>query len=77
MMGLALYQDYDRIEIYGFDMGAQDEFIPQKACAEFWMGLALGLGKEIYMPPNCQLCWAPLYGYQGTGARNVIGGPLD
>ena len=71
-MALALYQGFERIEIYGFDMSAADEFAPQKACAEFWIGYALGMGVEIYLPPDCQLLWGPLYAYQGFGHVNIV-----
>lgn len=64
MMALALFEKFQRIEIYGFEMAAGDEFAPQKACAEFWIGYALGVGVEIYLPPKSQLIWGPLYGFQ-------------
>lgn len=70
MVALALFEDFDRIEVYGFEMSGGDEYIPQKACAEFWLGVATGMGKEIYVPPKSLLLWGPLYGYQGSGARN-------
>jgi hypothetical protein len=70
-MALALYEGFERIEIYGFDMSATDEFAPQKACAEFWIGMALGMGVEIYLPPECQLISGILYAYQGLGPSNL------
>lgn len=68
MMALALYEGFERVEVYGFEMSAGDEFIPQKACAEFWMGMALGMGVEVYLPDNSQLLWGALYGYQDAGS---------
>jgi hypothetical protein len=70
-IALALYQGYERIEIYGFDMSGQDEFGSQKPCAEFWLGVARGMGVEIYLPPNNQLLWGPLYGYEGNTSMKV------
>ena len=60
---------FERIEIYGFEMSAEVEYVQQKACAEFWIGVALGMGIEIYVPTNCQLVSSPLYGgdEQGEG----------
>lgn len=69
MMGIALLDGFERIELYGFEMSSSDEFVEQKGCAEFWIGLAMGLGIEIYLPPHCILMWSNLYGgdEQGVG----------
>ena len=68
MMGIALLDGFERVELYGFEMSSGDEFSEQKGCAEFWMGLASGLGVEIFMPPNCILLWSNLYGGDEQGA---------
>jgi hypothetical protein len=68
MMGVALLEEFDRIELYGFEMSATDEYIEQKGCAEWWMGLAMGLGVEIYLPPDCILMYSNLYGGDEQGA---------
>jgi hypothetical protein len=68
MMGVALLEDFERIEIYGFEMADEIEYVKQKACAEFWIGLAMGRGVEIYTPPNCQILWSALYGGDEQGA---------
>lgn len=68
MMGIALLEEFDRIELYGFEMAANDEYIEQKGCAEFWIGLAMGLGVEIYLPPNSLLLFSNLYGGNEQGA---------
>jgi hypothetical protein len=68
-MGVALLEKFERIEIYGFEMSGDVEYVKQKACAEFWIGMAMGMGVEIYTPSNCQLLFSPLYGgnEQGDG----------
>lgn len=71
MMALAIL-DYERIEIYGFEMAGGDEFVPQRACAEFWLGIATGRDKEIYLHDNSQLLFGPLYGYHGRGSSNLV-----
>ena len=68
MMGIALLDGFDRIEIYGFEMASNDEYLEQKGCAEFWMGMAMGLGVEVYVPPKCMLMWSNLYGGDEQGA---------
>lgn len=71
MMALAIYEMFERIELYGFEMSGGDEFVPQKACAEFWIGYALGRGIEVVLPEGSQLAWGPLYGFQGQGSANT------
>lgn len=68
-MGLALLEEFDRIEIYGFEFADDLEYVRQKACAEFWIGIALGKGIEIYTPPECNILHSELYGgnEQGEG----------
>ena len=69
MMGIAVLEDFERIEIYGFEMADDVEYVKQKACAEFWLGYAMGKGIEIYTPPGKQIMWSALYGgnEQGEG----------
>ncbi len=67
--GIEGEKKFDRIEIYGFEMGHDTEYVWQKASANFWIGYALALGIEIWMPENCQLLRNNLYGgnEQGEG----------
>ncbi len=64
MVALAIYEGFERIEIYGMEMSGADEFIDQKPCGEFWLGVLLGRGVELYLPPDNQLLAGKLYGYQ-------------
>lgn len=68
MFGIALLDGFERIELYGFEMTSNDEYIEQKGCAEFWMGLCMGSGIEIYLPPTSVLMWSNLYGGNEQGA---------
>lgn len=68
MMGIAILEDFQRIEIYGFEMADDIEYVKQKSCAEFWIGYAMGKGIEIYTPPNCQVLYSALYGGNEQGA---------
>lgn len=69
MMGIAVLEKFERIEIYGFEMADDVEYVKQKACAEFWIGFAMGRGIEVYSPPGCQILYSGLYGgnEQGEG----------
>ena len=64
----ALLLGFERIELYGFEMSSGDEYIEQKGSAEFWMGIALGRGVELYLPPACILLYSNLYGGDEQGA---------
>lgn len=68
MMGVALLEGFERIEIYGFEMADEIEYVMQKACGEFWIGMALGKGVEVYTPADSQLLYSELYGGNEQGA---------
>lgn len=70
MMGIATLPEegFERIEIYGFELADDIEYIKQKACAEWWIGFAMGRGIEIYTPPNNQILYSTLYGGDEQGA---------
>ena len=68
MMGIAVLEKFERIEIYGIDMSDDTEYVKQKACGEWWIGFAMGRGIEIYTPDNCQLLYSSLYGGNEQGA---------
>jgi hypothetical protein len=68
MMGIAMLEGFQRIEIYGFDMADDIEYVKQKACAEWWIGFAMGRGVEVYTPENCQILYSTLYGGNEQGA---------
>jgi hypothetical protein len=55
----------DRIEIWGADMRHEEEYAIQRPCVEFWLGLAQGLGIDVFVPPSAALLSADaLYGYE-------------
>ncbi len=68
MMGVALLEGFERVEIYGFEMADEIEYLQQKACAEFWIGVAIGMGVEVYTPPGSQLLYSKVYGGNEQGA---------
>ena len=68
MMGIAVLENFERVEIYGFEMADNEEWVHQKACSEFWIGYAMGKDIEVYTPPNCQILFSALYGGSEQGA---------
>lgn len=51
----ALYDEFT-IGIFGIDLVVGDEYFWQKACAEYYIGVAIGRGINVMIPPNSALC---------------------
>jgi len=79
MMALALFEGFERIELYGFEMGSDTEYAYQKGSANFWIGMAIGAGVEVYLPDNCTLLGAKeqLYGYEMVLGVNPMALEID
>jgi len=63
-MALALDDDFERIELYGIELLLDGEYGYQRETMAFWLGKADGMGVEVWMPKQCSLLVAPLYGYE-------------
>lgn len=74
MIALAMMEKYEEIHIYGVDMAVvgndvlnpeANEYSYQRPSVEFFLGLALGRGIKIYLPPECDLLKTRfLYGFE-------------
>lgn len=64
MLTLAMLEGFERIELYGFELGTRTEYHYQKANAEYLIGLGRGLGFDIYIPPAGSLCKGKMYGFE-------------
>ncbi len=64
MMALAIMEGFERIEIYGFEMESDTEYRYQRDSAEYFIGFAVGLGIEVYLPPQCSLLKGKTYAYE-------------
>lgn len=65
-MALALYEGFERIEIYGIEMLMEAEYAYQREAMSFWLGKADGMGVEVWIPAHCSLLLQPLYAYEET-----------
>lgn len=66
-------QGYREIALFGIDLVVGTEYEVQKACAEFWLGVAHGRGIHVRLPPGCALLTQThRYGYE----REPRGHPL-
>jgi len=62
---LAIYLGFEEIHVWGVDMSVGSEYEHQKACCEFWMGVALGMGIRVYVPSQADLLKTRfLYGFE-------------
>lgn len=65
MIGLALVEGYQHIDIYGVDLIAREEYRQQKPCLEYWIGVASGMGVEVGIPVQSALLkQSHRYGYE-------------
>lgn len=65
LVALALAEGFEEIAIYGVDCTVGTEYADQKPCLEAWLGLAMGRGVTVTIPPTSALMRAPnLYGYE-------------
>lgn len=66
MLAMAIYEQVDRVEIYGIEMASDTEYGYQKPGGEFMIGAAIGRGVEVVLHPLSELCKARVYGYDGV-----------
>jgi hypothetical protein len=62
-IALGIYQGYKRIELWGFGLAVNTEYVYQRPGVMFWTGYALGHGVNLVVKGH--MFDAPLYGYQG------------
>ena len=65
-IALALYEGFERIELYGIELIMDGEWAYQREAMAFWLGKADGMGVEWWMPEECELLRMPLYAYEET-----------
>jgi len=72
MIALALYEGFDRVHLYGVDMAVGGEYEKQRPSCEFWLGIAKGLGIELYIPDHSDLLKClERYGMNQEGEKKI------
>jgi len=65
MVALAIAEGFKEIGIYGIDLIIGREYFFEKACVEFYLGIAHARGIEYHKPEGCALLWqSHRYGYE-------------
>lgn len=62
MLALAMAEGFKEIHIYGIDLATDSEYAHQRPNLEYLIGVAIGKGHKIVLPPNCHLLTGDLYG---------------
>lgn len=73
-IAFAAYQQFDRIELYGFELTRQHLYDFQRPCFFYWVEEARRRGIDVYLPPNVVITPGgdpasydgPIYGYETT-----------
>ena len=55
IMAWAVLEEYERLELYGFDMASDTEYKHQRPNACYWIGMCRGMGIDVYIPPESKL----------------------
>ncbi len=63
-LGLAIYQGYERIEVYGVEMETNTEYGHQRNAVSYWIGYAEGAGIEVDFH-STGFFESAIYGYEG------------
>jgi len=65
MVFAALEMGYEEIHFYGIHLAMTEEYFYQRPCLEYWIGVAKGMGKKVFMAQGADLLkFAYIYGYQ-------------
>lgn len=60
----AIFEGYSEIQLYGIDLLQAEEYAYQRPGAEYWIGIARGLGIKVVVPPSSAILKANyVYGY--------------
>lgn len=63
-IALAITLGYDWIGLFGIEQAMGTEWAYQRDCTTYWIGKAEGFGVEVYLPKECTLLRAKVYGYE-------------
>ena len=70
MLAMALLEGFKEIGVFGVDMAQESEYAEQRNCVEWLLGVAVGRGVKIHIPPNSDLLKSIGqygYGFEGKG----------
>ena len=73
MLAFAIDEGFDVIHLYGVDMAMGSEYEFEKPSVEYFLGLARGMGIDVYVPETSTLLKSMyLYGYEDRKVDNFL-----
>ena len=76
-VALAIHLGFKEIRIYGVNMANDVEYASQRPSCEYYIGMARGLGIEVYVPPESDLLKCLyLYGFE-DGELSIMSAKFD
>ena len=71
MLAMAIVEGPSQIGIWGVDMLHDSEYMHQRSCCDYYIGLARGMGISVYIPETSALAKSSeLYGYDDAKSIN-------
>jgi hypothetical protein len=67
------HDGFERVEMYGVQLAQKIEYQMQKPSTEFWIGMMIASGMEVYLPENGYLLSGETYGYRFPHGNPSLG----
>jgi len=75
MIGLAIAEGFEEIQVYGVDIAQDTEWSGQRPCCEYLLGLAQGRGIKTYLPATSDILKS--VGQYGFGSGGAFGAKIE
>ena len=67
LIAFAIYEGFERIELWGIEAKADSEHGFERPCIAYWVGRARQAGIDVFFPDGVTICKVDkLYGYETT-----------
>lgn len=77
LIALAIFEGFEELHIFGVEMVFGTEYVHERPCVEFWLGVAHARGIELLMPEESTLLRGPLYGRQVSIPSSLVKNTMD
>ena len=77
LIALAIFERFEELHIFGVEMVYGTEYVHERPCVEFWLGVAHARGININTPEGSTLLRGPLYGRQVSIPSSLVKNAMD
>ena len=77
LITLAIHEKFEELHVYGVEMIFGTEYVHERPCVEFWLGVAHARGIGVVMPEGSTLLRGPLYGRQVSIPSSLVKNAMD